>query len=455
MATAGFPALQIRPPESPLQEVGGALQIKNAMQQQQIGEIQLEEARQQQTSQSILMQKFAANNGDLNKTYADAAATGQVTPSMLLNFRTQSIAAQTAAANLTDKQLENLTKTHDLATNALEAVKQVPMEQRPQAIKDQLGSLSQQGVDISKIVPALTSLPDFSDKSLNQAETSLKGSQWLAQNEEAQRKQRQAPSDADVIQQRQATLAETEAKTIQAANEGSLALERQRQLGKVTDADVYKEQQANFRAQIQRQTTFANELQKGGLSNLDKMFSDPQHGYTQFLSQAQSTKNTIMQSKNGSELASSLEPLMMALGVTSFAGVHRINQTEVNAAGPEVGSLYRRLDSIVSKAGSGSVPEDTLKEAGAIVDGLIDAKYHGLVNGANMVAANAGLDPKKTVVMDRSGVITTLDKAQEGATKAAEPPAALGGHKVGDTVMIKGKPVKIGKVYPDGSFDPE
>jgi hypothetical protein len=420
MATAGFPALQIRPPESPLQELGGALQIKGAMQQQQLGEIQLQEARQNQTSQQVLMQKFSENNGDLNKTYADAAATGQVTPSMLLNFRTQSIAAQTAMANLSEKQVDLLIKQHDLTANELEGVKQLPIEQRPQGIKDALGRLANENVDISKIVPSLTNLPDFSDKSLNQVETGLKGSQWLAQNEKAQREQRQAPSDADVIAQRQASLQETEAKTLQATNEASLAAERQRQLGTVTAEDTYKEQQANYRATIQRQTTFANELQKGGLSNLDKMFSDPQHGYVQFLSQAQSTKNTIMQSKNGNELASNLEPLMLALGVTSFAGVHRINQTEVNAAGPEAGSLYRRLDSIMSKAGSGAVPEDTLKEAGAIVDGLIDAKYHGLVNGANMVAANAGLDPKKTVVMDRSGVITTLDKAQEGAAKPSQ-----------------------------------
>lgn len=107
---------------------------------------------------------------------------------------------------------------------------------------------------------------------------------------------------------------------------------------------------------------------------------------------------------------------MLALGVTSFAGIHRINETEVNAAGPGAGSLYRKLNTIIDKAGTGSVPEDTLKEAAAIVDGLIDSKHSSLVNGANMVSANAGLDPKKTMVMDRSGVITTLDKAGTNAT---------------------------------------
>jgi hypothetical protein len=118
-----------------------------------------------------------------------------------------------------------------------------------------------------------------------------------------------------------------------------------------------------------------------------------------------------------------MEPLMLALGVTSFAGIHRINETEVNAAGPGAGSLYRKLNTIIDKAGSGAVPEDTLKEASAIVDGLIDAKHASIINGANMVAANGGLDPKKTMVMDRSGVITTLDKAG-AAPKTTTTPTA-------------------------------
>jgi len=74
------------------------------------------------------------------------------------------------------------------------------------------------------------------------------------------------------------------------------------------------------------------------LDKLGQMFADPQHGYVQFLARPKATKNSIASAKKGDELASSLVPLMTALGVTSFAGVHRINQTEVEAAGPQVGS---------------------------------------------------------------------------------------------------------------------
>lgn len=436
----------IRPPESAVQEVGGALQIKNAVQQSQMGEIQLQEAKLNRDSQQTLMESFARNNGDLNQTYADAAKSGKVTPKMLLDFRTSSIAQQTAMANLTEKQLENLGKTHDLAANALEAVKQVPEADRQVAIQRQLKSLSDQGVDISKIVPALQGMPDYSDKSLNQVETSFKGEQWLLNNEKAEREKSQAPSTPEVIEERRAKLAETVAQTNKAVADTSEALEKTRQMGKITDLETYKQQQENYRAALARQATFANQLQKNGIEQLDKMFTDPQHGYTQFLSQAQTTKNAIVQSRSGNELASNLEPLMLALGITSYAGIHRINETEVNAAGPQAGSLLRKLDSIVSKAGTGSVPEDTLKEANAIVDGLIDAKHSSMVNAANMVVANGGLDPKKTMVMDRSGVITTLDKAGANAPKPANTTAPPGA-----TMKVPGSDGKLH--WSDGQKD--
>lgn len=433
-----FPALMIRPPESAVQEVGGALQIKNEIQKSQLGEIQLEEAKLNRDSQQTLMESFARNNGDLNQTYADAAKSGKVTPKMLLDFRTSSIAQQTAMANLSEKQLENLGKTHDLAANALEAVKQVPEAERQVAIQRQLKSLSDQGVDISKIVPALQGMPDYSDKSLNQVETSFKGEQWLLNNEKAEREKEQAPSTPEVIEERRAKLAETIAQTNKAVADTSEALEKTRQMGKITDLETYKQQQENYRAALSRQSTFANALQKNGLEQLDKMFSDPQHGYVQFLGQANNTLSGIMQARNGSELAASLEATMLALGLSSFAGIHRVSPTEAAAAGPQVGSAARKLNALLDKVGTGSVPEDTLKEAESLVQGMIDSRHNATIAGANMVVANAGLDPKKTMVMDRSGVITTLDKAGVNASKPASGTAP-----VGATMKVPGSDGKL------------
>lgn len=419
----GFPALMIQQPESPLKQFGEAMQIKAGIQESQIREIQLQEARDAQAGSHALMEAFTRNKGDLNATYADAVNSGKVPPEMLIKFRTDSVTMQTQAATLTEKELANHAKMLDMGMNEFESLKGITDENQFQSsLKDSVSRLLNAGADPKTVLPFAQSLAqDHSPSGFKSVETSMMGPKWVFDTEKQAREQRQAPTDAEAEAQRQATLSKTVADTNKAVQDTSLAAEHQRQLGKVTDLEVYKQQQENYRAALSRQASFANQLQKNGLEQLDKMFADPQHGYTNFLAQAQSTKSTIMQARNGNELASSLEPLMIALGVTSFAGVHRINQTEVNAAGPHAGSLYRQLDSMISKAGSGSIPEDTLKEATAIVDGLIDAKHESMLNAAHMVAANGGLDPQKTMVMDRSGVITSLDKAGEGNQRHVEP----------------------------------
>lgn len=214
----------------------------------------------------------------------------------------------------------------------------------------------------------------------------------------SQAKLLQAQTEAGIAP---STIAKNVAQTAEAQKNTEIA-------GQVTPAIKYEQQQANYRAGIARQAQFANTLQKDGLDKLNTIFADPQHGYTQFLAQAAATKDTIMQSKNGSELASSLVPLMTALGVTSFAGVHRINTTEINAAGPQAGSAFRRINNILDKYGSGSIPDDVLKETTGIIDGLISAKHAGVIGDAKMIAANTGLDTAKVTVMDRDGNTDSL-----------------------------------------------
>jgi hypothetical protein len=177
----------------------------------------------------------------------------------------------------------------------------------------------------------------------------------------------------------------------------------------------------NVRQALNRQAMQANELQRNGLTQLDKMFTDPQHGYTQFLAQAQSTKNAIADAKDGNELAASLAPLMTVLGINSFAGIHRVNPQEIAAAGPGVGSLYRQVNTVLDKAVSGKMNPDTAKEMGALIDGLIDAKHRSLVPAAQMVARNSGLDPTKTAVMAKDGSLDTLDNVSKTTTKPSAP----------------------------------
>jgi len=222
-----FPALMIKQPEPILEQYGQAQQVAAGAQQLQIGQLQLQQARLNQQSEETLMEAFARNNGDFNKTYADAAGSGKVTPQALMQFRASSVAMQLQAANLSEKQLGNIEKYHTLATNEIEAFKALPTEQRTADwLKGAAGRLANEGVDISEIMPHLQSLAqDPSDKNARSIETQLKGEQWVLQNEKAQREAASAATPAEAIAQRAATLRETQAtadlKAAEAAEKGS------------------------------------------------------------------------------------------------------------------------------------------------------------------------------------------------------------------------------------------
>jgi hypothetical protein len=203
--------------------------------------------------------------------------------------------------------------------------------------------------------------------------------------------------------------------------------------GAVTDADRYKEAQANYRAELGKKTAQADAMGKQGATELQKQADE----YSKFLFTANSAKSSIMNAKNGDELANSLGPLQTALLVTSANGVHRINTTEVESAGPRVGSLGRRIDAALEKAGRGKLPTDTLKEMAQLVDLYSRAKHDAYVKNASYTAQLRGLDPTVTPVMDSDGYIVNLSDAVKNISAPVKLPPAPAG-KV--TVQIPGLP---------------
>lgn len=178
--------------------------------------------------------------------------------------------------------------------------------------------------------------------------------------------------------------------------------------------DKYNQAQENYRAQLGRQATFENSKMLHGLGQIDQYTADPQHGYGQFVSQTGAVKSAIQSAKDGNQLAASLEPMMLALGVSSFAGVHRINQTEINQAGPAVGSAFRKINNLISTVGTGKPTDAQLNEANSIIDSLTDAKHSAYLQGVSAIAANSGLDPNKVTIFDKGGNIATLSSVRGG-----------------------------------------
>lgn len=179
-----LPALSIHPPEQPdlLGQAGKIMQLKSLMGGQQLqglqtqeAQINLENARQQQLESRTIRDAYRNSGGDLEKTISAAAASGNVSPHTLTALQEQHLKIQTDLATKDEKVLKNALDSGNLFAGALDAVKQVPLESRQQAIKTQLARLASQGVDVSSVAKTVQGLPDLSDDTLDGVEASLLG----------------------------------------------------------------------------------------------------------------------------------------------------------------------------------------------------------------------------------------------------------------------------------------
>jgi hypothetical protein len=484
MGGYALPALDIRPPENPLDEAAKALSIKGMLQGQQGQQIQQQGAQleNQKTQQGLADQKAMTtamqqwDGKDIEdlpalvlKNGGSASAVWNVRSQILNQRQTLSkIAADDAETGA--KNVETYQKRADTIAGQLEGLTNkdvVSDSDLPNTAKTTVNGLLNAGlIDAAHA----SQLGDFIDSNAQNPDTLRKGineyaNVHLAASQQADIAQKQAESgkalaEANLANQKVKLYANTkpgdfdntidglvpagdplngQTKTLvnsllaRGDYEGaSKSLENVQHVLDQRAQTNYEQNREDYRAALGRQVSTANQLQKNGLEQLDKIWTDPQHGYTQFLSQAQATKTAIEQSKNGSELASSLVPLMTVLGVNSYAGVHRINPVEYENAGPAVGSVYRRLNALLDKAGSGSVPTATLNEASQLVDSLIGPKFDATLAGSQLISRNAKLDPKQTTIFDKNGQAATLDDVANGRTQAAptsgnDPFAAFGG----------------------------
>jgi hypothetical protein len=88
--------------------------------------------------------------------------------------------------------------------------------------------------------------------------------------------------------------------------------------------------------------------------------------------------------------------------------------------------MVRRAAAATAKAGTGTLPADTIKELSSLQQRLSDTKYSSYLTSTQLVAQTRGKDPSKTPVLAQDGKsVVTLDKAQ--MPKSQQPPA------VGDT----------------------
>lgn len=170
-----YPALDIKQPASPLDRASKLNSLLGAQQQLQMGAMELENARQAQLESQTLRNLSKKNGYDIEKTLADAAASGNVSPQTLIKLKADHLKMQTDLASKEEKDLKNALDSGNLFAGALDAVKQMPVDKRADGAKSQLGILANQGINVAGVAKAIQALPDLSDETINGLEASLIG----------------------------------------------------------------------------------------------------------------------------------------------------------------------------------------------------------------------------------------------------------------------------------------
>lgn len=113
------------PTIDPSEGIKNALAIRGMNQQNQMGNIELQNAQQDQKDRQTISKLFQQNNGDMGKTIQGAAAAG-VQPKTLMGLQSTNLELQTKLSQKTDTDLKNFAAAHDNAAGLTQAVLDAP-----------------------------------------------------------------------------------------------------------------------------------------------------------------------------------------------------------------------------------------------------------------------------------------------------------------------------------------
>lgn len=175
----------------------------------------------------------------------------------------------------------------------------------------------------------------------------------------------------------------------------------------------------------QARAMMGNKFGEAGLTNNEKIWTDPQRGYATALAQANQTKDSIKAGADGNGLLTSLAPTMEVLGINHAAGMNRIQPQEAEAARVP-GEWATRWNAWATKAMTGKLTPELARQGQQLMDVVVDAAYQRSLQSSQLIAKGHGLDYSQTPAMTKDGQITTLDQVMGKSTWAqSQIPAAV------------------------------
>ncbi len=448
MGSPPLAALQVRAPDQqpgPLDNYGKMLTLQSLLQGQQLQKAQIQGAQQenqirgqQLTDQQALTKSMQSWDGKSFDDLPGLVLKNGGSAQAVFGLRDQLVTQKTALTKLDTDTLANTATKNDALLGKLQAVTAGPDE----GLGQRLMSAAQDAVQSGLIDPqhiqniqqlAQTPDPQALRRALGIYEKTLQGQK--EQFSQAQSAQESAAKTTDA--NARALTAQTGQQKLQAELPGGPLY-----AGQVTDKDRYLQTQENMRAALSRQASNANELQRQGITNLQKQ-SDT---YTQFLATANSLKNSLAAAQDGNQLAAAVAPLQGTLFITTSEGVKRINETELSSVAG-AGSLVQRIEGGLGKlAGSGPLSPQLKSDMAKLVDLYTTAKYGQYQKQATYTQKLHGLDTEKTPILDINGNITSGGALTSGGAVSAKP-----GPPAGATMKVPGSDGKLH--YSDGKRD--
>jgi uncharacterized protein YmfQ (DUF2313 family) len=474
MSSIPLPALNVQTPQqtNPLDSYGKMMQIKAMMGQQQaqsqqlqMGNVELQQKQLQLQDEQKARQVFSDPSIDWTDPNALKGVMGNlvksgVSPQTALELQTKITKSRQDLATLDKTTLENDQNQLDSLYTTGKGIQALPPEQRPAAYQAAIQKLPPQ-VQASQHLPPQYPGDDQFNGMIGALGISHNMYAAEARNRQAatgeQKQANEAPGQVAGSQQKQLQVSASQLAMSQNQDDYQAKLDQlphgvakmfPQQFDKQavlkagmtpdqvvttdqgaqriyneshpTAKDQYVQAQENYRAALGRQATNANEIQRQGLGNLQKQ-SD---AFTQFLSSANTLKQSLQAAGNGNQMAAAIAPLQGTLFITTTEGVKRINETELQGVSG-AGSLVQRINGALRKTtGSGPLSPQLKDDMSKLVDLYANAKYQTYKTQAQYTQQLHGLDQAQTPILGPDGSITTAVPASRIQPPANANPAA-------------------------------
>jgi len=471
-------ALAVKQPESPIEQLGGVMQLKNLatagkLQQGQLQEQQntLQMQQMQLEDQKKIRQAFVDANGDLDQTIDKASKQG-VNPQTLLQLKNASIEQKTKLTQLDKDKLANLKSHNDMVGAAAQAVLGVAPELQPQAYALKMKELQNQGVvsageaaqpfDLDNVkmhAAAAMSTKDQIDTELKKRDTAA--AELKAQTE-AKRMQAEMPGGAledPTKAELQSFLKDTpkgyKSTPLEFArwkSEHAPTMLLQGGMGGAAGdpmVDMVGQGRVDLATATSRMPPSAKAAFMAAVSKKYPEYSQATYGVEKKVQEnftsGDAAKNltafntAIEHSKQLQEAASKLEN-----------GDLRPYNKVANELGFQFGSDKTTNFNVIKSALSGEISK--VFKGGQATDAEIK-EVQTPFDAANSPSQLKGAIANAIRLMNskRDALKQQYEAGRQGKPNFGEQ----GGMKVGQSVTIKGKTMKVTAVHPDGSFDAE